>query len=156
MSRLLAADGSVFATGEAPLRSVHAHFQDRPSRLSIQVAVESVEISAVVDTGGLYLILQPEPGAQLGLDRASGAHRDRLVIRGITFAGALHRVPVKLLATDGESLTFEATAFVPELAEGEAWPLPSYLGWQGCLDRIRFAVDPADEVVYFGSPDTGT
>ena len=56
-----------------------------------------------------------------------------------------------LLATAGESLTFEATAFVPELDHGETWPLPSYLGWQGCLDRIRFAIDPVDEVVYFGA-----
>jgi hypothetical protein len=63
----------------------------------------------------------------------------------------MHRVPVTLLATAGEPLTFEATAFVPELEHGETWPLPSYLGWQGCLDRIRFAVDPADEVVYFGA-----
>ena len=47
--------------------------------------------------------------------------------------------------------TFEATAFVPELEHGETWPLPSYLGGQGCLDRIRFAVDPGDEVVYFGA-----
>lgn len=106
----------------------------------------------MVDTGGVYLILQPELGAQLGLDEAASAHRDRLMIRGITFTGTLHRVPLTLLATAGEPLTFDATAFVPDLVEGEVWPLPTYLGWQGCLDRIRFAVDPADEVVYFGAP----
>lgn len=151
MSRLITPDGSAFATGEAPLRTMHAHVRDRLSRLSIQIAVERVEISAVVDTGGAYLILQPELGAQLGLDGAGRVQRDRLMIRGITFAGAVHRIPVTPLATAGESLTFEATAFVPELGDGEVWPLPSYLGWQGCLDRIRFAVDPADEVVYFGA-----
>lgn len=130
---------------------MHAHSHDRLSRLSIQIAVERVEISAVVDTGGAYLILQPELGAQLGLNGVESVQRDRLMIRGITFAGSLHRVPVTLLATAGESLTFEATVFVPELGDGEEWPLPSYLGWQGCLDRIRLAVDPADEVVYFGA-----
>jgi hypothetical protein len=60
-------------------------------------------------------------------------------------------VPVTLVATGGESLTFEATAFLPETETQGDWALPSFLGWQGCLERIRFAVDPAEEVFYFGA-----
>jgi hypothetical protein len=151
MSRLLLAGGAEFATGEASLTLSPAHAHDRLSRLFVEVSVEGFETSAVIDTGGAYLILHPALATELSLGGASAAQRDRLAIRGITFAGSLHRIPVTLLATAGESLTFEATAFVPELGDGEVWPLPSYLGWQGCLDRIRFAVDPADEVVYFGA-----
>ena len=154
MSRLQTARGEVFATGEARWVSRRAHVDDRLTRLFVDVEVAGVATSAVVDTGGAYLILHPELGAELGLGSRSGAHRDRLVIRGVTCAGSVHRLPLTLLAARGESLTFEATAFVPELEHGETWPLPSYLGWQGCLDRIRFAVDPGDEVMYFGAVES--
>jgi len=105
----------------------------------------------VVDTGGAFLLLDPQLAASLELERADAIGYERIQIRGFLHRGTVHRVPVTLLARAGESLTFEATAFVPELQDGETWPLPSYLGWQGCLDRIRFAVDPVEEVVYFGA-----
>ena len=151
MSRLRTASGEVFATGEAPWALRHAHFGDRLTRLFLDVVIDGVPTNAVVDTGGAYLIVDPELAVGLGIRWGPAMHRDRLVIRGIVCSGTIHRMPLTLLAATGESLTFEATAFVPELEHGETWPLPSYLGWQGCLDRIRFAVDPADEVVYFGA-----
>jgi hypothetical protein len=151
MSRLRTASGQPFATGEAPWEARFALAGDRLTRLFVQVEVEGQRTSAVVDTGGAYLILNPEVADRLRLGRHALIHRDRLVIRGIACNGTVHRVPITLLATAGEPLTFGATAFVPELEHGETWPLPSYLGWQGCLDRIRFAVDPRDEVVYFGA-----
>jgi hypothetical protein len=105
----------------------------------------------VIDTGGAFLVIDPELAAIVGADRDTAIAEERIHIRGFIRRGTIHRLPVTLVATAGVSLTFEATAFVPELEHGETWPLPSYLGWQGCLDRIRFAVDPADEVVYFGA-----
>lgn len=151
MSRLRTASGEPFATGEAPWDARFALADDRLTRLFVQVEVEGQPTSAVVDTGGACFILNPSIAADLPLGRSTIVSRDRLVVRGVSYSGTMHRVPVTLLATAGEPLTFEATAFVPELEHGETWPLPSYLGWQGCLDRIRFAVDPADEVVYFGA-----
>lgn len=150
MSRLRTASGEPFATGQAPWEARVALASDRLTRLFVAVEVEGHPTLAVVDTGGAYLILDPEFAALLNLGHAV-VHRERLLIRGIVCAGAVHRIPVTLRATAGEPLTFEATVFVPEMEHGETWPLPSYLGWQGCLDRIRFAVDPADEVVYFGA-----
>jgi hypothetical protein len=153
MSRLQTASGEAFATGEARWSIRHAHTGDRLTRLFVDVLIDGVPTYAVVDTGGAYLILDPEFGERLGLGWGSAIHRDRLIIRGIICRGTTHRLPLTLLASVGEPLTFEATAFVPELDHGEIWPLPSYLGWQGCLDRIRFAIDPVDEVVYFGAAD---
>jgi len=150
MSRLQTSAGEPFATGEAPWSLRYALAGDRLTRLFVDVEVEGRPTTAVVDTGGAYLILDPEFAARLNLGHAI-VHRDRLLIRGMVCEGAVHRVPLTLLAAAGESLDFEATAFVPDLEYGETWPLPSYLGWQGCLERIRFAVDPADEVVYFGA-----
>lgn len=151
MSRLQTASGVPFATGEASWTAAYALDGDRLTRLFVQVKIEDQPASAVVDTGGAYLIVDPEVAANLRLERDRAIDRDRVVIRGLACNGDVHRVLVTFLATAGEPLSFEATAFVPELADGETWPLPSYLGWQGCLDRIRFAIDPVDEVVYFGA-----
>ena len=29
------------------------------------------------------------------------------------------------------------------------WPGPSVIGWRGCLERMRFALDPGEEAFYF-------
>lgn len=56
-----------------------------------------------------------------------------------------------LLADEGqgESLTLDVTAFLPD----DRWNLPNMLGLTGCLERIRFAVDPANDLFYFGAID---
>jgi predicted aspartyl protease len=141
--------GRVFATGEARFSSHRALAADRLTRIHLQVQIGTLRAEAVVDTGGAYLVLDPAVASVVVLGPA--VHTDRLVIRGFVFAGTVHRVSVTIPAVAGESLTFEATAFVPELGVGEQWPLPSYLGWQGCLDRIRLALDPEEERVYFGA-----
>jgi hypothetical protein len=151
MSRLIDSSGATFATGQFPCFMDHAWAGDRLTRLFVYVQIGKAQIAAVVDTGGAFFVLDPHFATVVGIDRASAITSERIQIRGYTQRGTIHRLPLTLLAAEGDPLTFEATAFVPELEHGETWPLPSYLGWQGCLDRIRFAVDPADEVVYFGA-----
>jgi hypothetical protein len=151
MSLLTTMSGETFATGSARCYPDHVSSTDRLARLFVRLRIGEEEVPAVVDTGGAYLVLSPRIGADLGLNSTTAIGREIITIRGFSYAGAIHRVPVTLPATEGEPLTFDATAFVPEMPAGESWPLPSYLGWQGCLERIRFAVDPADELVYFGS-----
>jgi hypothetical protein len=151
MSRLIDSSGAEFATGQFPCFTAHATPGDRLNRLFVYVRIGEAQCPAVIDTGGAFLVVDPDLAMRVGLDRKAAIAHERVNIRGFVHHGTIHRMPLTLLATTGESLTFEATAFVPELEHGETWPLPSYLGWQGCLDRIRFAVDPADEVVYFGA-----
>ena len=151
MSPLYLASGAPFATGAMRFSYRPALDGDRLQRLFLEIRVAGVLVGAVLDTGGAYLILSPTVSEELGLGSRTELGRETIVIRGFTYSGAIHRVPVTLPVTEGEPLTFDATAFVPEMPLGESWPLPSYLGWQGCLERIRFAVDPADELVYFGS-----
>jgi hypothetical protein len=151
MSRLVTASGTEFAAGESPCFVRPGFTGDRLNRLLVHVEIERRRVTAVLDTGGAFLVLDPAFATAVGIHYADALARDRIHIRGFVRHGTIHRMPLTLLATTGESLTFEATAFVPELEHGETWPLPSYLGFQGCLDRIRFAVDPADEVVYFGA-----
>ena len=61
------------------------------------------------------------------------------------FRGQLYRGLITLLADEGSPLDVEATVFVtPD------WPGPNFLGYQGLLQRIRFAVDPESNRFYFG------
>lgn len=151
MSRLVTGTGAEFASGESPCFLQPSALGERLARLFVYVRIGAAETTAVVDTGGAFLVLDPALADSIGIDRRAAINRDRIHIRGFVHRGTIHRIPLTLLAAAGEPLTFEATAFVPELDHGETWPLPSYLGWQGCLDRIRFAVDPVDEIVYFGA-----
>ncbi|NDJ76943.1 MAG: hypothetical protein GYB65_11865 [Chloroflexi bacterium] len=60
-------------------------------------------------------------------------------------------MPISLEAEVGQSVTVEATVFVPRVNAGEP-PLPlNFLGLIGFLDQIRFAVDPAHNQFYFGT-----
>jgi hypothetical protein len=149
MTRLTSSTGELFATGEASLHSNVAQIGDRLARVRLQVEIAGSTALAVVNTGGAYLVVDPQIAREAGLGTA--LHRERVVIRGFSYRGEVYRVPVRIVAEAGVSLHFEATAFVPELDDGEHWPLPSYLGWQGCLERIRLALDPGRERAYFGA-----
>ena len=59
--------------------------------------------------------------------------------------GALYRVPLSFSADEGESLDLEATVFL-----SPDWTGPNFIGYQGLLQRIRFAVDPDANLFYFG------
>ena len=131
MSRLVHASGAEFAGGESPCFIRPSFTGDRLNRLLVHVEVGQERITAVVDTGGAFLLLDPVLAASIGIDHGDGLSRDRIHIRGFTRHGTIHRIPLTLLAAEGEALTFEATAFVPELEHGETWPLPSYLGVAG-------------------------
>ncbi|HEY2289684.1 MAG TPA: hypothetical protein VGM86_03175 [Thermoanaerobaculia bacterium] len=63
-----------------------------------------------------------------------------------TFRGGLYRGPLFFEVFEGEPLDIEATIFVsPSWPPGE-----NFLGYQGLLQRIRFAVDPEVNLFYFG------
>jgi hypothetical protein len=120
------------------------------ARILVQVEVEGTSTTAALDTGAPYLICEPQVAEQLGFD-ASERERESVSLRthfGIV-EGDLFRATVTIPADKGESVTFEATVFVPR---GEDWEdKPSFLGFFCCLERIRFALDPGsgEERFYF-------
>lgn len=119
-------------------------------RITIVVQIGGFQTQAVVDTGGVYLVCDPEIPDLLDLNSRASLGVDTLVIRGYEYVGDLYRLPIRLLAEEGESLELEVTAFIPYLSPGQEWQTPSFLGLQGCLEFLRFAVDPGANVFYFG------
>lgn len=151
-------DGEPFATGAAPYAYRPAAPAETTPRIILTVRIGSNETSAFVDTGGVYLLCSPEIVPHLNLDPDQALSAERLLWRNHQLSGKLYRVQLTLLAEQGHSLAIEATAFVPDRTAEVEWSadFPSILGMSYCLERIRFAVDPASDTFYFGGLSAST
>lgn len=150
---LLFPDGTAFSNGAMTYQFRPATRGEKYERLVVTIFVGPFATTAVVDTGGVFFICTPELGKQLGLDPQRGAPTDKLYLRGRTLEGSLHPLEIELAAQDGETLIVTVTAFLPHLRAGEEWSeeFPCIMGLYGCLERLRFAVDPVTETFYFGA-----
>ena len=144
-------DRRLFATGMMEYEYRPVSQQGANVRLILRVELDDLSFLAVVDTGAPYVIVAPAFARLLQLDSADALERTELIIRGVNFPGYIHRLPLQLPASRGESFRFEATTFIPEVDENDWGNLPSFLGMFGCLERIRFAIDPAEDAFYFGA-----
>jgi len=59
--------------------------------------------------------------------------------------GALFLLRIELIADVGDHLDFDAVAFV-----SPDWWAPSFIGYTGMLERLRFAIDPQVNRFFFG------
>ncbi len=121
-----------------------------PNRLLLavtcQIAELPVNIPAMLDTAAEWCVLPQELVAALGVHAQPEDSWVRLDSRLGRFDGFLARIPITLLADEGPDLTVNATCLIcPD------WPGPMVLGWKGCLERFRFALEPEDETFYFAS-----
>jgi hypothetical protein len=142
-------DGTAFALGSTRFARSVLPGSTLPRILS-EVLVEGVLTRAAVDTGGAYLVCRPDVARKAGLRPASSLGGQIVNIRGRSYSGRLYRQGIEILAQRGDGLRFQGIVFVPELAPGETWGLPSMMGFQGMLEFIRFAIDPVDDTFFFG------
>ena len=149
---LIFPDGNPFATSWQTDVYYEPTSEEDKSRLIVQVAIEDIVTEAMVDTGGLYLFCMPTVARQLDLDETASLGTQTLLFRGDRVQGALHRLTLTLFAEEGDDIAIDTTAFVPDAQYENVPELPSILGLQGCLDRLRFAFDPVTETFYFGAP----
>jgi hypothetical protein len=139
--------GERFATGAVDY-SVTGN--NAMTRLNLEVRVEGRRTTAIIDTGAAYVIFSPELAEEAGVDPASALIEAVLLIRGMRIKGNLHRVTLELLAVVGNNLALEVTAFIPDSTQNFGQTHPSFLGLFGCLESIRFAVDPHRQMFFFG------
>jgi hypothetical protein len=143
--------GNTFASGAT-------HFSYRPGtqiettpRIWLQIGIEGLLAAAIVDTGAPYVVCSADIAERLQLDPKTALGTERLLIRGFFVGGRLYRLNVRFHAEWGVSLDVEATAFIPNPDWYDRWgDLPSFIGLGGCLARIRFGIDPTDDIFYFG------
>jgi len=135
-----------FSSGRARFLDRHPDFVEPTAKVFVKVNFPPLEkgLLAQVDTGAAYSILELEAARKLGLFDVAG-HQTRLGTRLGELRGQLIRMPVEILADEGESLTIEATFFV----SGD-WHGATFLGYTGLLDKLRIALDSPANQFYFG------
>ena len=143
---MLKLNGEEFTVGRS---GFHDHPPGRTSeatsKVYVKVGLQGIgTILAVLDTGAAWSLLEPEVAFALGLFGGSGQEVS-LETRMRTIRGRLERVPLTLLADEGQDLEMDATVFV-----SRDWPGKNFLGYSGLLERIRFALDPTGRDFYFG------
>lgn len=151
VSLLSFSDGESFANGAIEYLYQPATPDEVTPRIILSVEIETIPIAAVVDTGAPYLVCAPRLARTIALKLATPLERMTILIRGSRISGNLHRLGLRFPAELGTHLELEATAFVPDAEWEDAWgDLPSFIGMGGCLERIRFAIDPSSDTFYFG------
>ncbi|MFY9821383.1 MAG: hypothetical protein WAM82_08375 [Thermoanaerobaculia bacterium] len=136
-----------FATGGIRYVDGDREYPGLDARIVIPVSIGSISkpVLAVVDTAASWCIFEREVGARIAQGLTRLPSRVILSTRLGIFQGFLYRGQITLSADEGESLDVDSTMFVcPD------WPGPNFLGYQGLLQRIRFAVDPESNLFYFG------
>jgi hypothetical protein len=86
----------------------------------------------------------------LHLEAAQALGAQTILFRDERVRGTLHRLTLTLLAEEGADLQLDVTAFVPDASYENVPELPSILSLHSCLERMRFAFDPATNTFYFG------
>lgn len=93
---------------------------------------------AMLDTGAAWSIFHPELAAKLGLDEADGIEAPRMLTLAGAQRGRLVKCPLTICADNGPDLELAATVYY-----SESWQGPNIIGYQGLLQAMRFAIDPA-------------
>ncbi len=148
---LSTANGELFTTGMASY-SYRPAINDISNRIILQVEIEGVFVEAIVDTGSPYVVCPPYISGLIGFDPSTATESILFKVRGIDMQGSLYRAAILFPAEKGEDLIVDGTVFVPDQEWQEVWgEQPAFIGLTGCLERMRFAVDPENDIFYFGS-----
>jgi len=135
-------EGEPFATGAIGYQYRPVTENETTNRLLLQVDVENVLAEAVLDTGAPYSIIVPRIARMAGLNQVKPLERITMLVRGMRLEGKTIRLGMTLRAEVGENLTVDVEEYWGEF--------PSFIGQNGFLDRIRYAVDSSTDMFYFG------
>ncbi len=146
---LTLADQSPFATGATGYSYDSGTGGGGSIKVVLDVIVDELPTAAILDTGAPFLVCSPLLAQALQPEASTALGATVMMIRGYLVRGNLHRFTLTMLAELGDDLTLEVTAFVPNAGQ-LAETVPTFLGMQGCLERMRFALDPMSDTFYFG------
>ncbi len=137
-----------FATGASSYSDIHPGWPDPHSRIYVKFRPHGIDVDpvflALLDTGGHFCIFNEVVAASVSDLLTDGLGTTTLRTAHGPVAGELYLLRVELIAETGKDLDLETVVFIaPE------WRAPSYIGYSGALDRMRFAVNPEHSRWYF-------
>jgi hypothetical protein len=139
--------------GQSPWSIGGAHyFPDYAADDSLLIAIrcrfgaESEEQMALLDTAAPWSICKKEVADIIGISKeADGLMDESLSTRYGKIRGFLARCEMALITEFGQQLNANGTCFI-----SDEWLGPNVIGWKGCLERIRFAIDPSVNIIFYG------
>ena len=140
-------DGEAFAPNAARYYEEDPSLESDQTSIHVEIVINGpIRIStfARLDPATPWVVLNSEWNNALGLGAQGPAECLQTAVGRMT--GTLERYPIVLAAKEGQSLEIDATLFVCS-----DWHRGNFLGYSGLLERIRFAIDPASRLFYFGS-----
>jgi hypothetical protein len=145
---MLSLNGKGFTTGRARFRDQAPGSQELTAKIFVKIEFPGLDGSwlAQVDSGSAYPMLEPGLAKALGVLDGDGEPA-RIHTRLGRIGGRLERIPLTLVADEGDSLEMEAVFLV-----SRDWHGKTFLGYSGFLDRLRIALDPPENFFYFGEP----
>ncbi len=147
----LADDEQPFAMGAVGY--VVSGESEAKQRITLEIQIEGLSTMAILDTGAPYSICDREITEGIGFDPAAAIEATTITTWGGKVKGHIHRATLSLPADEGESLFLDTPLFVPDFEDEQqefapGFP-PSFIGLIGCLQSMRFAIDPSSETFYF-------
>ncbi len=140
-------DGAIFACSRAKyLDRLGSH---SGNKIYIAVQFDTLpKTFAILDTAAPWCILSEEQAKVLNPNYRNEAMEPKcLNIRGEKTEGVLLRLPITICADKGKDITIDGTVFVPQNERD----IPNFIGLDGFLSRVKFAIDPQINEFYFGS-----
>jgi hypothetical protein len=116
--------------------------------VAVECQIDGYRFHALLDTAADWRVLSLEIAELLGCELEPDPDAPAYSTRYGRLQGRVLRLPVVLVAQAGSLLEIDATWFI-----SADWPGPVVLGWKGCLERLRFALDPTPghEWFFFGA-----
>lgn len=145
---MLKLNGQDFAVGRSCFADASVTEPEGTAKIYVKIVPGDLQVPvlAQLDTGSPWSILEPELAEALGLFSGSGV-AIRLGTRLGSKEGHLVKVSLTLPADEGQSVTVDqATVFVCR-----EWPAgKNFVGYGGLIEFIRVALDPQQNMFYFG------
>jgi hypothetical protein len=114
-------------------------------RIVVTALVDGVEILALLDTGANYCIVEWKIGQQLMSAGSYSVPQER-ALGGNVHLGHFFPAVVEFLADEGVPISIATSVWTAETFQG-----PNLVGYGGLLEKMRFALDPAENRFYFGA-----
>jgi hypothetical protein len=131
------ATGAPFATGRARYFDHDINAPEGTGKVFVRISTDGIDepVLAQLDIGAAWSVINVEIAEELGLLGGAGEVAN-LSTRHGPVTGRLENATITILADDGATLDIQATVFV-----SPDWTAPTFLGYAGLLERIRFGLD---------------
>ena len=142
----------IWSDGYAPFLTDHKHGSHN-LLIAVNCRLGDLDVTefALLDTGATWSVIDIDTARILGDQLGPSTESIDYSTRFGKIRGDLHRLKITLLAETncGSDLSVDGTVFVSEY-----WPGPIVLGYHGCIERIRIALDPGlivgRQIFFFG------